>query len=150
MELGTGVEHYTDLTRLAWVKTPKEGKYQPSSPGFTGGAGSAWSLSKILCINSTKCSLISDFLHRVWQRELKGLRACSLLFGRRCLGEQKGRGATQLLVSSMNSSLSINWMNCLSSTEGVFMIFCSFKDWGGLWAGSKLRKQRGFNTWLCS
>ncbi len=104
---------------------PKLGRYQHSLPSCRGGASSAWSWSKIFCMEDRKWVFISGFLSRVRQRLVKPVRACSLLFGRRGLDVRKGRGTTQLLASFMNISLLIIWMNCLSWIDGVTLLLPS-------------------------
>ncbi len=72
--------------------TLNEGRYQHSSPSASGGANSVCSWSKICCTKAMKCCFISGFLSSVRHKELKRLRACSLLLGRRDLDSKRGVG----------------------------------------------------------
>lgn len=97
----------------------KMGRYQHSSSLCSGGANSAWSGWKISCMKARKWYFISGFLSRVQWRLSQRMRPWSLSLGRRGIGMWKGRQATQLLASSMNISLSISWINCLSSIDSA-------------------------------
>ena len=57
----------------------------------SGGAGSAWLLSKFFFMKAMNCSFISGLLSKLRRSELRRVSACSRLLGRGCLGILNGR-----------------------------------------------------------
>lgn len=65
------------------------------------------------------CSFMSVFFSSMRRNVARRLTACVLLLGSLHLGSLKGWGTTQLLESSMKTSLSIIPRKALSSTDMV-------------------------------
>ncbi|MEE6526399.1 hypothetical protein FKM82_027035 [Ascaphus truei] len=70
-------------------------------------------------MKTTKLFLVSGSLCGPQRCEVNLEMACSPLFGKRLLGERNGSGVTRLLSPSLESSLTVNLGNPLSSLEGV-------------------------------
>ncbi len=102
--------------------TPKIGKYQYSWPSRRGGTTSAWSRSKMFCMKVTKWDFISGFFSNVRNREVRRVNTWSLLLGSRWRGVLNGSGATQLLLSSINISLSMISRKHLSSIDNPTLL----------------------------
>ena len=85
---------------LGWY-TPKWGRYQQSLSGLRSSCGtiSAWSLSKIFCMNVKYCSFITGFLSRVRRVDVRRFIAFTRLLGRSLTSCRKGSGASQLPFS---------------------------------------------------